>query len=354
MLTHYQVLGVAQDAKPDEIVAAYRKVVADVMPKHSLYPTSVLTVDKFRVVQDAYECLINPKARAEYDTQMQELAAEEQSLFGERKARRKAKEEESKKVQKAPPPYVWNEDTNSPLFWTPGRKLIEGPKTTTEEKPVAYFKRSSLEKQLVLVSKDTNAQPKSATPPPKASPKATAKPSPSAASPILISLPTNRSSTTTSTSSPPPKYSPPPSKQVVATQPNPAGVYLLSQRLQIQAMQERQKRYVEAERAKYQHELDKRRKAVEKERKQRIQIEIEVRRRLAERERELMAKEREKKLKEAKEKSKPQKRVQWGQAEVAFEPVKEVERATHGLGWFSDPEPRRTRHRVLRKLRRFV
>jgi hypothetical protein len=328
------------------------------MPKFSLYPTSVLTVDKFRVVQDAYDCLINPKTRAEYDVLMQELAAEEQSLFGERKARRRAKEEEEKKVQKAPPPYVWNQDTNTPLFWTPGRKLIEGPKTTPEEAPVAYFKRSSLDKQLVLVSKPSDEKPKTTSPPPKA--KATIQPSASAARPILVSLPTNRSSTSTSsTLVSTPRYSPPAPKKTatvttVATRPSHQGVFFLSQKIQAQAMQERHRRQVEHERAKFQHELEKRRKAVEKERRQRLQIEIEVRRRVVERERELMAREWEKKLKEEKEKSKPRKHVQWGRAEVAFEPVKESGIGSFAKGWFSDPEPPRARHRVLRKRRLFA
>jgi len=140
------------------------------MPKYNLYPTSVMAIDKFRVVQDAYDCLIKPETRAEYDATLRELAAEEQSLFGERKARRQVKEEEEKQLQKTPPPYVWNEDTNSPLFWTPGRKLIEGPKTDPEsEGPVAYFRRSSLDKQLVKVSTEVAEPAKKpiATTPPK-------------------------------------------------------------------------------------------------------------------------------------------------------------------------------------------
>jgi hypothetical protein len=50
---------------PRLVTNGYRKAISDVLPKHSLFPTSVLTIDKFRVVQDAYECLIKPESRAE-------------------------------------------------------------------------------------------------------------------------------------------------------------------------------------------------------------------------------------------------------------------------------------------------
>jgi hypothetical protein len=43
----------------------YRNAISDVLPKHALFPTSVVNIDKFRVVQDAYDCLIKPESRAE-------------------------------------------------------------------------------------------------------------------------------------------------------------------------------------------------------------------------------------------------------------------------------------------------
>ena len=265
------------------------------LPKHSLYPTSVLAIDKFRVVQNAYECLIKPETRAEYDAGLRELAAEEQSLFGERKARRQSKDEEERKKQKTLPLYVWNEDTNAPLFWTPGPKLIEGPKTDLEATPVAYFRRSSLDKQLVKVSADAlpAQKPVSATPSPAKSAHRRIQSSPVNA--LVLHTPLTqevaRANIRPAVSSQAAyfygqqQYSPQQSQHVHGWQHSiVAADYLAKQQAQITAVEERHRHLVEKERAKLLHDLEKRKRAVERERRQKIQVEEEVRRRLAEKE----------------------------------------------------------------------
>ncbi|KAG9055840.1 hypothetical protein FS842_001014 [Serendipita sp. 407] len=285
MPTHYEILGIAMGAKADEIVAAYRTTIMQVLPKHSLYPTSVRAFDQFRRVQDAYECLIKPESREKYDAMLQELEAEERSLFGERKARRQVQEQEQQNAQKSPPPFVWNEDTNTPLFWTPGRKLIEGPKPEGDMRPVAYYRRASLDKALVLASAESSSDS---------------------------------------------------SKSSVATSKQLTGPPM--------------------------HELEKRRRAVEKEQRRKMQIEEDARR-MVEREREnriieaekLRHKQEKENLKREKENTKrQQKQVRWAVTDAVFDPVPEyhaVETGPYYDGWFSEPELPRTRPKVLRKRR---
>ncbi|KIM34334.1 hypothetical protein M408DRAFT_94157 [Serendipita vermifera MAFF 305830] len=383
--SHYKVLGIAQDATAQDILQAYRKMVSDVMPKYNLYPTSVMAIDKFRVVQDAYECLIKPETRAEHDATLRELAAEEQSLFGERKARRQVKEEEEKQLHKTPPPYVWNEDTNSPLFWTPGRKLIEGPKTDPESAPVAYFRRSSLDKQLVKVSTETEPakSPVTSSPSKPSPPKPTHQRAPSAQAIALLTRPPLAQ--TQAVAKVRPAISTQPSyasqqQQVQRQQQQPqylhgwqytlvAAEYLAKQHAQARALEEKHRQQVENERARLLHDLEKRKRAVEKERRQKILVDQEVRRRLAEKEQEMAAKlaermkvqeemEREQerlRLKaEKKAKRSSSKQVHWdaGFDGTPLGEYKIPDTGPYGSGWWSEPEllPR-PRHNVLRKRR---
>ncbi|CAG7847222.1 SubName: Full=Uncharacterized protein {ECO:0000313/EMBL:CCA71883.1} [Serendipita indica DSM 11827] len=372
MPTHYEILGIASDAKPDDIVKGWRTAVADVLQRHGLFPTSVAAVEDYRKVQAAYDCLIKPESRAEYDAMLQELAAEERSLFGERKARRRAKEEELKKAKVEPPPYVWNEDTNSPLFWTPGRKLIEGPKQPEgDATPVAYYRRASLDKALVLASSADSSSsdtPKPATPPPKYSPRPRSSTSPSLPRPALTQ---HSSSFQVSIPSAPVKAPVQQKRAAVAQVPTmSAADYMLLQKANIQAAEERHRRKVEAERLKALREVEKRQRAIAKEQRKRLELEIEARK-IVEREREnllkeielLRLKEEQDKLREEKEKLKQERRatkqVRWGFTEVAPEPTYERHTIETGPyfdydGWYSDPEPPRRRPNVLRKLRKAI
>ena len=61
---HYEVLGVAKDATPDEIRAAHRRLV------HQVHTDKGGTDALFRQVQAAYEALSDPDSRAAYDRQL--------------------------------------------------------------------------------------------------------------------------------------------------------------------------------------------------------------------------------------------------------------------------------------------
>jgi hypothetical protein len=296
---------------------------------------------------------------AQYDATLRELEAEEKSLFGERKARRLIKNEEQKKAQIAPPPYVWNEDTNTPLFWKPGRKLIEGPKDEAEPEatPVAYFKRASLDKQLVRVTTTTVSTP--------------------AAVPKLASA----SVPTKAESSPPPKYTPQPPTSPFARdppqfQPLPAGqaVPYFSQKyssytytpawsvppvdyfsFQKAQDEERHKMLVQQERERAARELEKQKRRVQK----MVQDELESRRWLVEQERDLAAKQAEKlRAREEREMKRASKKVRWDATDSMIEPMHPayhmVETGPYRSDWLFEPEPASVRHNVLKKRRMFA
>ncbi|KAG8759325.1 hypothetical protein FRC14_006165 [Serendipita sp. 396] len=352
-----------------------------VLPKHSLYPTSVRAFDQFRRVQDAYECLIKPESREKYDAMLQELEAEERSLFGERKARRQVQEQEQQNAQKSPPPFVWNEDTNTPLFWTPGRKLIEGPKPEGDMRPVAYYRRASLDKALVLASAESSSDSSKSSvatskqltgprhsiqsaPAPTLVPAALPAPAPFYTIPS-VKLPP-KSITTLVSFTPSAGHAAGQTKRRFS-QPQPVPFTSAMdtaqlQRAQMQAIEERHRRKVETERMKAMHELEKRRRAVEKEQRRKMQIEEDARR-MVEREREnriieaekLRHKQEKENLKREKENTKrQQKQVRWAVTDAVFDPVPEyhaVETGPYYDGWFSEPELPRTRPKVLRKRR---
>jgi curved DNA-binding protein CbpA len=62
--TYYEILGVAPDATPDEIRAAYRKLAKQYHPDVNSDPDAG---ERFIAVQQAYETLSDPEARARYD-----------------------------------------------------------------------------------------------------------------------------------------------------------------------------------------------------------------------------------------------------------------------------------------------
>ena len=68
----YRTLGVARDARPADIAAAYRKKVATLHPDSGGDPYS------WRAIQQAYDTLIDEQSRAEYDGYEDDYAEEEQ------------------------------------------------------------------------------------------------------------------------------------------------------------------------------------------------------------------------------------------------------------------------------------
>ncbi len=64
METCYDILGVSPDAAPDEIRAAYRRLAKQYHPDVNPDPGAG---ERFIAIQQAYETLIDPDARARYD-----------------------------------------------------------------------------------------------------------------------------------------------------------------------------------------------------------------------------------------------------------------------------------------------
>lgn len=64
METHYEILGVSPDAAPDEIRTAYRRLAKQYHPDVNHDPDAG---ERFIAIQQAYETLIDPDARARYD-----------------------------------------------------------------------------------------------------------------------------------------------------------------------------------------------------------------------------------------------------------------------------------------------
>ena len=64
METHYDILGLSADAAPDEIRAAYRRLAKQYHPDINRDPDAG---ERFIAIQQAYETLIDPDARARYD-----------------------------------------------------------------------------------------------------------------------------------------------------------------------------------------------------------------------------------------------------------------------------------------------
>src|SRR5690348_10467007 len=62
---YYEVLGVARDAKPDEIRKSYRKLARKYHP--DLNPGDKAAEDRFKKVQEAYDVLSDAKKRQVYD-----------------------------------------------------------------------------------------------------------------------------------------------------------------------------------------------------------------------------------------------------------------------------------------------
>jgi len=64
METHYDILGLSPNAAPDEIRAAYRRLAKEYHPDINHDPDAG---ERFIAIQQAYETLIDPDARARYD-----------------------------------------------------------------------------------------------------------------------------------------------------------------------------------------------------------------------------------------------------------------------------------------------
>ncbi len=64
MSDHYDTLGVARDATPDQVKKAYRKLARQLHPDVSIGPDSE---ERFKAVSQAYDVLADPAKRAAYD-----------------------------------------------------------------------------------------------------------------------------------------------------------------------------------------------------------------------------------------------------------------------------------------------
>ena len=66
MTTHYEVLEISTNASDDEIKKAHRKLALKWHPDKNIENKAQAT-EKFRVIQEAYECLKSPEERRKYD-----------------------------------------------------------------------------------------------------------------------------------------------------------------------------------------------------------------------------------------------------------------------------------------------
>jgi molecular chaperone DnaJ len=62
---YYEILGVDREATPQEIKRAYRRLARRFHP--DVNPNSAETTDRFREIQGAYEVLVDPEKRRQYD-----------------------------------------------------------------------------------------------------------------------------------------------------------------------------------------------------------------------------------------------------------------------------------------------
>lgn len=69
--SHYEVLGVPEDATPQQIRAAYKQLAREHHPDRN--PNDAAAASRFRAVCDAHEVLIDPVKRAAYDLELKGL-----------------------------------------------------------------------------------------------------------------------------------------------------------------------------------------------------------------------------------------------------------------------------------------
>ena len=116
-MTHYALLGVDADATKDEIKLAWRKIAKDTHPdRHADDPERI---ERFKKCKDAYETLVDPRARVAYDTELRGpniaayLGSWVQAHQNEIKRRAAAvKEEERRRAQqkRRPPPSAYAQE----------------------------------------------------------------------------------------------------------------------------------------------------------------------------------------------------------------------------------------------------
>ena len=74
MMNFYTTLGVREDADPDTIKRAYRKLVKECHP--DTHPGDAKAEERFKRVSEAYAVLTDSKKRTEYDRKIRRMPKE--------------------------------------------------------------------------------------------------------------------------------------------------------------------------------------------------------------------------------------------------------------------------------------
>lgn len=96
MTTYYAVLGISEQATPDDIRRAYRRLVLLTHPDRTPDPAAH---QRFLAVNEAYEALNEPTRRSFYDTQLREIRNRVRPLQSAPAATRASR--------RPPPPPIW-------------------------------------------------------------------------------------------------------------------------------------------------------------------------------------------------------------------------------------------------------
>ena len=79
-LDHYQLLGVAKTATPDEIRRAYRKAMKEIHPDRQSPAARQYAEERSKVLNAAYSTLARPEKRRQYDDMLRATAVQDQIM----------------------------------------------------------------------------------------------------------------------------------------------------------------------------------------------------------------------------------------------------------------------------------
>lgn len=101
-MTHYETLGVAPDAPPEEIVKAYRRLALEYHPDRVPEHLTELRKDaeeKFKTISEAFAVLSNPAKRQQYDAELRRQQGHRGGQQSRAEERRRAEEEARKRAE---------------------------------------------------------------------------------------------------------------------------------------------------------------------------------------------------------------------------------------------------------------